>query len=143
MLYYLLCSRIPKTLTFQKSINQVISYFLTNCFTFLTNFWMFQVRKSCFCGFSVIFFHCCFMSETLMTVSNFCFFSVNHFLERGFIFWWGLPHGGHWLWWGGFQKKSWDRRGHLPAPPTMANSETGMYFLFNFAWYSIQLDIFC
>ena len=40
-------------------------------------------------------------------------------------------------------KKNHGMEGAPSCPPTMANSETGMYFLFNFAWYSIQLDIFC
>ena len=53
---------------------------------------------------NLIFFQCCFMSETqvLMTVSNFRgFFSRNHFLRGGFtfqwgnfIFKWGAPHRG-------------------------------------------------
>ena len=46
-----------------KMINQVI-YFLTSCFTFLTKFWMLQVRKSHSCRISAIFFQCCFMTET-------------------------------------------------------------------------------
>ena len=60
-----------------KSISQIISHLLANCFTFCTKFWMLQVRKSRFCGISAISFQCCFMSETqiLMTVSNFCNFS--------------------------------------------------------------------
>ena len=73
-------------------INQVIWYFLTNCFTFLTKGWMPQVRKSCSCGISAIFFQCFFMVETqvLMTVSDFSGFFL------GIIYWKGdsLFNGG-------------------------------------------------
>ena len=73
-------------------INQVIWYFLTNCFTFLTKGWMPQVRKSCSCGISAIFFQCFFMVETqvLMTVSDFSGFFL------GIIYWNGdsLFNGG-------------------------------------------------
>ena len=67
-----------------KSISQIISHLLANCFTFCTKFWMLQVRKSRFCGISAISFQCCFMSETqiLMAVSNFCNFSF-FFSEGG------------------------------------------------------------
>ena len=95
-----------------------------------------QVRKSCFCQISAIFFQCCFMCETqvLMPYSNFSdLFSRNHFLECGFIFQWrvvifqlgesfnftlGAAQGrGHRFWWGqGLKKKKkWDGRGHHPA----------------------------
>ena len=69
-----------------KSINQVISYLLSNCFPFLTKFWMLQVRKSRFSGISAIFFQCCFMSRTevLITVSN--FFFQESFPRRGLCF---------------------------------------------------------
>ena len=69
-------------------INQVIQYFLTHCFTFLTKFWMLQVRKSHSCKISAIFFQCCFMIETqvLMAVSDFFgFFSRNNLLEGSFL----------------------------------------------------------
>ena len=72
-----------------KSINQVISYLLSNCFPFLTKFWMLQVRKSRFSGISAIFFQCCFMSRTevLITVSNFFgFFFQESFPGRGLCF---------------------------------------------------------
>ena len=85
-----------------KSINQVI-YFLTNCFTFLTKFWMLQVRKSRFCGISVIFIQCCFMSETqvLMTVLDFSgFFSWNHFPEGSFHWGRGFQLGAFIFKWG-------------------------------------------
>ena len=52
---------------------------------------MLQLRKSYFCGISVIFFQCCFMSETqvlmsfpIFRFSGFC--SRNNFLEGGFTF---------------------------------------------------------
>ena len=73
------------------SINQEISYFLKNRFTFLTKFWMLQVRNPCSCGISALFFQCCFMSEiqVLMTVFDFSGVnSRNHFLEGGFTFQW-------------------------------------------------------
>ena len=92
------------------SVSQAIQYFQANCFTFLTKFWMLQVRKSCSCGICAIFFQCCFMTETqvLITASDFSeFFSRNHFLEggfalqwrvvfqlRSFIFKWGMPRWG-------------------------------------------------
>ena len=51
---------------------------------------MLQVRrKPRLCGISVIFFQCCFMSETqlLMIDSDFFFFfSRNHFLKGAFTF---------------------------------------------------------
>ena len=51
---------------------------------------MFQVRKSCFCGISAIFFQYCFMSETqeLMTVFNFGLFSKNLEGDGSFTFHW-------------------------------------------------------
>ena len=106
---------------------------------------MFQVRKSRFCGISVTYFQCCLMSETqvLTSVSNLFIYlfiylfiwrggSSNHFLEGGgfiwkedlffngwgFIFKWGgggCPMEEHQLWWGDFQKKSWD--GGVPLMP--------------------------
>ena len=49
-------------------------------------------------------------TQVLMTVSNFFFFSRNHFLEsgftfqwEGFIFKWEATHGGHQLWLGVLQ----------------------------------------
>ena len=92
---------------------------------------MLQVRKSRFCGIAVIFFQCCFLSETqvLMTVSDFGFFSRNPFLKRGFIFQREVLH---------FQAEvaphgdiSFDGRGGFvgvpPMPPTMGNPDcTGM-----------------
>ena len=45
-------------------INQVIQYFLTNCFTFHTKFWILQVIKSDSCRISAIFLQYCFMIET-------------------------------------------------------------------------------
>ena len=48
---------------------------------------MLRLRKSHFCGISVIFFQCCFMCETqiLMTFSNFGgFFFLESFPGRGF-----------------------------------------------------------
>ena len=73
-------------------INQVIWYFLTNCFTFLTKGWMPQVRKSCSCGISAIFFQCFFYDWNTSINDSFRFFRVfsrNHLLERGFTFQWG------------------------------------------------------
>ena len=54
-------------------IIQVMQLFRTNCFTFLTEVRMPQVRKSCSCGIFAIFLQCYFMIETqaLMTVSDF------------------------------------------------------------------------
>ena len=96
---------------------------------------MSQVRKSCSCGISAIYFQCCFMIETqvLMIVSNFSGF----ILERGFTFNWGggwfwdggTPflsggggHGGHWFWWGGRgSKKIIEWEGDPHALPTMGN----------------------
>ena len=65
-------------------INQVIC-FVTNCFTLLTKVWMLQVRKSCSCGISAIFFQCCFMIEIqiLMTVSNFSWFFLGIISWKG------------------------------------------------------------
>ena len=87
-----------------KSINQVISYLLSNCFPFLTKFWMLQVRKSRFSGISAIFFQCCFMSRTevLITVSNFfVFFFQESFPGRGLCFsMWGGGGGGVFFKWG-------------------------------------------
>ena len=95
-----------------KSINQIIWYFLTNCFTFLQNFecskWENHVS-----GISLIFFQCCFISETqlLMTVSNFGVFSPrNHGRGGG-----GAPWGASALI-GGFGKKLWNRRQTPPSP---------------------------
>ena len=80
-----------------KSINQVIYYFLKNCFTFLKKIWMLQVRKSSFCGISTNFFRCCFMSETqvLMAVSDFSdFFLLGIISWKGASFFnWGLVSG--------------------------------------------------
>ena len=79
-----------------KPINQEI-YFLTNGFTFLTKFWMLQVRKLCFWGIFVIISQCCFVSDrqVLMTVSGSFFFSRNYFLEGVSLFSSvGAPHGG-------------------------------------------------
>ena len=75
--------------TTNRVINQVIWYFITNCFTFPTKLWMLQVRKSHSYGISAIFFQCWFMIETqiLMTVSDlFGLFTRNHFLEGSFTF---------------------------------------------------------
>ena len=120
-----------------KSINQVI-YFLTNCFTFLTKFWMLQVRKSRFCGISAIFFQCCFKSKTqllLMTVSDFSgFCSRNNILEGGFTVqcgdlffsWEGvsfLSEGMLYVDGVGFQKKviRWRGKASMGNPPTTRN----------------------
>ena len=116
--------------------------FRTNCFTFLTEVRMPQVRKSCSCGIFAIFLQCYFMIETqaLMTASDFSgVFSRNHFLEGGFTFLWGLffrwrglhfifkrgHWGGHRFRWegGGGSKKIVGWRGRpSPMPPqTMGN----------------------
>ena len=49
---------------------------------------MFQVRKSRFCGISVIFSQCCFMSETqvLMTISDFWDFFLRIIFWKGYLF---------------------------------------------------------
>ena len=110
--------------------------FRTNCFTFLTEVRMPQVRKSCSCGIFAIFLQCYFMIETqaLMTASDFSgVFSRNHFLEGGFTFLWGLffrwrglhfifkrgHWGGHRFRWGGaggggFEKNRWMEGAPLP-----------------------------
>ena len=66
-------------------INQVIWYFLTNCFTFLTKSVKLQVWKSQSCRIFAIFFQCFFMIEiqVLMRFQFFWFFSRNHFLKGG------------------------------------------------------------
>ena len=112
-------------------INQVMKYFLANCFTFRTQFWMLQVIKLDSCGIPAIFFQCCFMIETkvLMRVSDFLeIFSRNHFLEWGFTLQWGscfsyrgasfLSGGAPWgasILMGGFQKTV---GGGVPPPHT-------------------------
>ena len=97
---------------------------------------MLQVRKSCSCGISDIFFQCCFMIETSINDSfrfSKFFFSRNHFLEEGFTFQWrgglffrwgrgfifkwvGSPWGGDWFWWGGW-KKNCRMEGAYPHAP--------------------------
>ena len=99
-------------------INQVIQYFLTSYFTYLTKFWMFQVRKPYSCDFCHLFPVLFYAWNTSINDSFWFlgFFSRNHFLEGGFtfqqgvcfsdgvlfIFKWG---GGHWFWQGVFWKK--------------------------------------
>ena len=77
---------------------------------------MLQVRKSCFCGISAIYFQCCFMSEAqiLMTISDFWGFFRNHFLEGGFAFQWLKKIIG------------WEREGGTSPmpPPTIGNPGT-------------------
>ena len=134
------------SITTNCAINQVIWYFLTNCFNFLTKVWMPQVRKSCSCGMSAI--QCCFMIEAqvLMTVSDFSRFylgiisrkGASIFNRVGGVFFrlgalflsGGPPHGGHRFWWGGGVLKKivfWCGWGapHVPPcpPPTMGNPD--------------------
>ena len=100
-----------------KSINKVISYFLTNCFTFLTKFWMLPVRKSCSCGNSTILFQYCFMID----FSG--YFSRNHFLEggltfqRGALFFSWEEGRGHRFWWRGGFRKNRKMGVRPPCPP--------------------------
>ena len=127
------------SITTNCAINQVIWYFLTNCFNFLTKVWMPQVRKSCSCVMSAI--QCCFMIEAqvLMTVSDFSRFYLGIisrkgasffnrvgggvFQIRGFIFkWWATPWGASVLMGGGVLKKivfwcGWGAPHVPPCPP--------------------------
>ena len=129
------------SITTNCAINQVIWYFLTNCFNFLTKVWMPQVRKSCSCVMSAI--QCCFMIEgqVLMTVSDFSRFYLGIisrkgasffnrvgggvFQIRGFIFkWWATPWGASVLMGGGCWKKLYSDAGGVPhmsphAPPPL------------------------
>ena len=101
-----------------KSINQAIQHFLTNCFTFLTKFLMFQVRKSRYSGISLLFPVLFYEWNTSINVS-FWFWGVFLlgiiswkgallFNGRGFIFKWGrhpfCPPGASALMGRGFQK---------------------------------------
>ena len=124
-------------------INQVIYYFLTHCFTFLTKFWMLQVRKSHSCGISAIIFQCCFMIETqvLMTVSDFFkFFFQESFHGRelhfsiggggGVFFRWrgSFLSWGHQFWWGGggFEKVKQLPVTGIQPPPTLLNNPSAL-----------------
>ena len=135
------------SITTNCAINQVIWYFLTNCFNFLTKVWMPQVRKSCSCVMSAI--QCCFMIEAqvLMTVSDFSRFYLGIISRKGASFFnrvgggvffrlgalflsGGPPHGGHRFWWGGggVEKNCILMRVGCPTcppmpPPTMGNPD--------------------
>ena len=99
----------------------VLIHFLINYFTALTKFWMLQMRKSCSCWISAIFFQCCFMidMQVFMTVSYFSeFFSRNKFLVWGFTFQWMIVFELGDAPWGDFEKNH--RMGESPdsPPPT-------------------------
>ena len=101
-----------------KSINQVIQYFLTNCFTFLTKFCMLQVRKSRnFCHvFPVLFYEwntiideqclifLVFVLGIISLKGDSFFIAGDLFFSRGPSFlskgaqWWR-----YWFWWGGLK----------------------------------------
>ena len=95
----------------------VLIHFLTNYFNALTKFWMLQMRKSCSCWISAIFFQCCFMIEmqVFMTVSDFSrFFSRNKFLVWDFTFQWGVVFELGDTPWEGFRK---NHRTLIPPTP--------------------------
>ena len=102
-------------------MNQVIQYFLTNCFTFLTKFRIFKWENHVFVDFLPVLFY--EWNRSINYSFRFClFFPRNHFLERALLLNGGisflnggLPHGVHQLWWGMGSTKIIDCGGHSHA----------------------------
>ena len=108
-------------------------------FHFFMKFWMLQERKSHFCGIFANFFQCSFKSkmQVLMTVQFFGYFFVGIIWRggRGFIFKWGVPHGGSMGFDGEGVKKimGWVGEGMSLCTPIRGNPGSPWYLL-EFSW---------